>query len=264
MSATRWAVSLFLIWHITSISLASLPPAARPDAIGPARHPTDDPIAEMLTPALDRAAKTISGFNAVLSAAIRPLRRLTAIYVRATGLRQNWNMFTRPWPDNRYARLRYYVASHASKAEDAKPTRMATEIVFPKLQREQRAHLLQSYRAFAEDKAFMTAVEGISPERSLAELPSDLVPTVRYFSNRYRRNHLASEERIVRTEVWLGRSPLRRPGAGIDPQAEGRTLALIESYGGPVEEAVKFGTYPPIHAIETQGDIVWRLEFFDR
>ena len=262
MSASHWALSLFFVCHLTSISLASLPPARRPDSIE-LRHPTGDLLAAVFTPVLDRGAKVFSGFHLTLLAGARPVRPLTAAYVKATGLRQNWNMFSRPWTDNRYARLRYYVASHASKVTGGKPSWMATEIVFPKLRQADRRHLVRSYRAFARDKAFMTAMEGLSPQRSLSEFPSDLVPVVRYLADRFRQDHLVAEERIVRTELWLGTSPLRPRASGVDSRTQDAN-ALIESYDGPVEAAVLLDTYLPIHATETQEEVVWQLEFFEQ
>ena len=266
MSASRWALSLFLICHLTSIVLASLPPVVRPNAVGPPRHPTDDSIAKVVTPVVDRGARVAASFTASLSMAIRPLRRLTALYIRATGIGQTWNMFSRPFTENRYARLRYYVApSYASKVQGVRPMWMATELVFPALRADERMHLLRAYRAFARDKAFLSSIEA-SPRRasSLSELPSDLVPVVRYFANRYRQDYLAPGERIVRTEVWLGTSPIRSRGSRGDPLSnDARRLALTDSYTGPVEQTVRLEDYPPTHAVEMQEDLTWRLEFFE-
>jgi hypothetical protein len=265
MSASRWALSLFFIGHLSSIGLASLPQAARPAAVGPARHPLDDSIAGILTPVVDRGAKIVAGFAATCLAATRPLRRFTAVYVKVTGLGQIWNMFSSPWTENRYARLRYYVApSQAANVQNTRPAWMATEMVFPELREENRVHLVRSYRAAARDKAFLAAVEAASRKPSLTGLPPDLAPVVRYFANRYRRDHLAAGERIVRTEVWLGTSPVRSRGSSGDRQTqEARRRALIEAYDGPFEEVVERDTYPPIHATEMQEDIVWQLEFFE-
>ncbi len=265
MPASRWALSLFLVCHLISITLSSLPPAASLDTIGSARHPIDDPIARVVTPILDRGARIASRLSVTLLSMTRPIQPLTAAYVKATGLRQNWNMFSRPWTENRYARLRYYVASpQISKTQDARPVWMATEMVFPELRQEDRFHVVRSYRAFAWDKAFMTAMEGSSRRLIPAKVPSDLVPFIRYFANRYRRRYLATGERIVRTEVWLGTSPVRPRGSGMDSEAQAaRQLALIESYGGPIEEAVELGVSSPVHSTEMQQDIVWRLEFVE-
>ena len=145
MSASRWALSLFLICHLTSIALASLPPVVRPNAVGSPRHPTDDSIAKVLTPVVDRGARVVASFTATLSTASRPLRRFTALYIRTTGIGQTWNMFSRPWTENRYARLRYYVApSYASRVQNVRPVWMATELVFPALRADDRMHLVRA------------------------------------------------------------------------------------------------------------------------
>jgi hypothetical protein len=180
------------------------------------------------------------------------------------GLGQTWNMFSSPWTEHRYARLRYYVASpQSSKAQGATPTRMATEMVFPILRVDERMHLLRAYRAFAWDKAFISAIQESVRERPTSGLPSALAPVIRFFANRFKRQHLVSGEHLVRVEVWLGRSPLRQRGSSPKRLPDGAGLSLTHASAGSVEEAVSPTDYPPLNAIEIQEDIVWRLEYLD-
>jgi hypothetical protein len=265
MSWSRWALSLFLVCHLSLIGLASLPPEVRQSSTGAPRYSIDDPIASVLTPVVDKSANVVASLTSNSRAIIRRARRLSARYVSATGLGQTWNMFSRPWTENRYARLRYYVApSQATKGRQARPAWMATEMVFPALQTDDRRHFLRSFRAFPRDKAFFSSMETSLSRSSRTEFPADLAPVVRYFGDRFRRGHLVDGEHIVRTEVWLGASPIRARGLHGDPQAhDARQRALTESYARVVEQVAGPG-YPALHAIEMQEDIVWRLEFFEQ
>src|SRR5687768_6569529 len=141
MSAPRWALSLIFIVHITSITLASLPPGDSHEV----RLVRSDggTNSSMLTPVFDRSARMVSRVFDAMSPTLRPLRQAAAVYVNMTGLGQNWNMFSRPWTENRYARLRFYVSS----LEQSEPTRTATQTIFPLLRQENRFDLLRSYRS---------------------------------------------------------------------------------------------------------------------
>lgn len=256
MSAPRWTLSLLFIVHVTSITLASLPPPAGSQAVRLV-HSDGDSVSSMLTPVFDRGARMVSTVFDALSPTLRPLRKAAAIYVNVTGLGQNWNMFSRPWTENRYARLRFYI----SASDQTDPTRTATQTIFPLLRQHHRFDVLRSYQSFAWDKAFMTAMERYSSRPAGPGVPPEVAPIVRHFADRYRRDHLKAGQRIVRTEVWLGASPVRRQEvlkASEQPKNKG-----AYAYDDPAEAMVEPGVYRVIHATETQDDISWRLEFID-
>jgi hypothetical protein len=125
------------------------------------------------------------------------VRALTRAYIKA-GLRQTWDMFSRPQTANHYARLGYHVVSPGTP----KP-RVVLELVFP-ADREDRVRVLHDY----QDKAVVMAFEAFFSARAkhLGEPATsrELLPLIRYFKRRYRQGYLAQDETIVRTDVWYG------------------------------------------------------------
>ena len=200
MTRTRWIVSAFIVWHLTSITIASLPTAPWVARVG---SPT-------LFPALTRTADQVAGGVTPVVAAVR--RAATWVvgkpvgwYIDLTGLGQYWAMFSNPPQYDRYWRVRYYITGPNER------TWMATELIGPS-HREDRIRLLQSYRDSYRDKAFEIAFDGfvkrrkpgvVGPGTLTEELPDDLAPIARFFARRFAAT-LPEGERIIRTEVWVG------------------------------------------------------------
>src|SRR5438105_2540726 len=125
MSRSRIGISVFLIGHLTAITIAALPDPDRLNKVGAARHPTDDRLAALVTPILDRFTAGFARIPVALSRITRPLHRPVGFYVGITGLGQYWAMFKEPPPYDRYFRVRYYVGS------PSRPTWTARELVYP-------------------------------------------------------------------------------------------------------------------------------------
>jgi len=274
MSAKRWALSVFFVWHVVSTVLGSLDPSnVVLQPVGPPRHPENDPLAATLTPALDRAAAVAAAFPETLTRVARPLRGMFGAYLEITGLSQNWKMFSAPPEVHQYLRVRYYVGPRGDVLQTvANPAWTATELVLP-AHREDEVRLFRGYRDSFRDKAMTTALQRfqrnrdanlLRPDTSSTELPSDLAPIGRYFARRFERDVLQPDERVLRTEIWYGVAPMPPPGATLDrPVTEARLSVLRGYYEGPVQDHFGRPVYPGYHSTEGEADIFWVLEYFE-
>jgi hypothetical protein len=181
-------------------------------------------------------------------------------------------MFSNPPTVDQYLRIRYYVGTDAPGASRPGASWAATELVLP-AHREDRIRRIQSYRDSYRDKALAIALDEffgrrdphlIQRETRPSQLPDSLAPVGRFFARQFQRQHLQSNERILRTEVWSGTSPNPRRGAPADsPEHAARVAALRGYYEGPVEHRLRVPPYPPYHGTEKEADIVWVLEYFE-
>jgi hypothetical protein len=194
-------------------------------------------------------------------------------YLAATGLGQNWKMFSSPPLVHQYMRVRYYVGPRgASGGGAAGAVWQATELIQP-AHREDRIRLLQSYRDSFRDKAMAIALSRfrrnrdadlIRPDTTSAELPNDLAPIARYFARGFERRNLRPDERVVRAEIWYGEAPMPPPGSDFDSaRTEARWAVLRTYYQGPVENHFGRPVYPVYHNVENEADIAWVLEYFE-
>ena len=278
MSRTRWALSLFLVVHIGALTLGALPDPDSLTKIDLDRKP-DESVASGLSPLLDPAARAAVSAATALWNATAVIRPFATTYVNLTGLGQRWAMFANPPQADQYLRLRYYIGG-ARRNTNVSPTWTATELVFP-AQNEAQIRLLQAYRDSYRDKAMAIALQKfqdrvrqlearrgipagtIQSDLPVSELPDDLAPIARYFGRQFARTRLSAAERIVRTDVWYGVAPNAPPG-GVKPVDPGvRQVVLRDYYEGAIEQRGRVTTYPTFHTLQREGDIIWRLEYFE-
>jgi len=273
MSAKRWALSVFFVWHVIATSLGSLALSDPLPPVGASEQPDPNLIAATLQPALDSVAAIVTPLPEALARAAGPLRRPAAIYRDIIGTSQNWKMFSIPPQVHQYLRVRYYVGPRDDAGQTAGGTPWtATELVLP-AHREDRVRLFQAYRDSFRDKAMTVALQRfhrnrddrlIKPDTASAELPDDLAPIGRYFARRFERQALRPNERIVRMEIWYGVAPMAPPGTTPDrARADARQSALREYYAGPIPNHFGRPVYPVYHAGEEESDITWVLEYFE-
>ena len=261
-------IAAFLAWHLFAISVAALPPPNRLSHFPP-RDPSTalNPVFYRITLALDAVAYGTEVVESAAWRATRPLHRAITYYLRLTGLGQTWSMFANPPTYAQYMRVRYYVRSPAGREW------VATELVLP-ANREDRTRTFQSFRDSYRDKALGVAIgrfydrrrrELIAPNTRPEQLPTDLAPIARYFSREFARTHLAGgNERVVRTEVWVGTAPIPRLGDELDEADRlERAVVLQAYYDGPIEQRINVPLYPPYHAGEREADIGWVLEYYE-
>lgn len=264
----RRLIAAFLGWHLFAISVAALPPPERLSHFS-SREPSAalNPVFYRVTLALDAAARAAAEIEKALWHGTRPLHRAVQYYLRVTGLGQTWAMFANPPTYAQYMRIRYYVAPPSGRAW------VATELVMP-TNREDQVRTFQSFRDSYRDKALAVATARfydrrsgnlIAPATRPEELPPSLAPVARYFSREFARMHLAGRnERVVRTEVWVGTAPIPPPGEEADENERlARAVALQAYYDGPIEQRLNIPPYPPYHGGEREADISWILEYYE-
>jgi hypothetical protein len=238
--------------------VASLPDADELNAEQPRRLIHNDTISAAVAPALDRSAAWLRAIEPRIVNAVKPLRVLADLY-NSVGLRQTWNMFSNPVTADQYVRVDHYVESTASP----QPVHVFRELALP-AQRQDQVRLVHKFR----DKAVLNALEAFSIARAHGEEnnqppPRDLQPLVRYFRNRFERDYLKADERIVRTDVWYGQAAIPPPGARLTPeQRESRLAALATYWHGASEIPASIPLKPG--ALQREDAIVWRLEYIDQ
>lgn len=177
-------------------------------------------------------------------------------------------MFVPPSRTDEYVRLRYYVGSTAPHSSGA-PTWTASEIVLP-------AHPFSEVRGIAafrdrrRDKAVDTMADlyrqrmRTRQKAGPAGFSAELQPAARYFSRQFAKRRLQAGERIVRVEVWLGRSPSPPHGRSDNPDLKARREQVLDGYyRGGVESQLGNVRYSPYGAAEQEADITWTLMFFE-
>lgn len=264
MTLQRKAASLFIVWHLTAITVTSLPTAkAVPQAAG-----AEGRTLLGVERTLDLVGGVIAGATGRVAGFARSLvGRPVQIYIAVTGQVQEWAMFSNPPRVDTYWRVRYYI-----QPKDGRPW-VATELVGP-AHRDDRLRLLGSFRASYQDKAFELALEeflrrrkpaAVVPTARPRDLPDALAPIARLFARRFTNSKLVgSEQKIVRTEVWVARVDNKAPGTPIDRQALAeRQAALLEYAEGPAENRLRAPDYPPYHGVEENAGVRWVLEYFE-
>ena len=271
MSPKRWAISVFLVAHVTAALVGSISADRTGRPIGPPRNPQNNVLAAALTPVLDSTAAAVAPAREEFIRVTAPVQRLTRTYLAVTGLAENWRMFSGQLDIHQYLRVRYYVAQLGSDGKPGSAAWSATELVLP-AHREDQIRLLNAYRDSARDKAMTIALsrfrrnlgeEAGRPDTTSAELPVDLAPIGRYFARRFQREVLRPDERIVRIETWFGWAPIPPQGTSPEPARGARLAVLREYYAGPIQLHFRTSEYPEYGAAETEADITWVLEYFE-
>lgn len=254
-----WARLLlaFAAWHVFAITVGALPPACAP---GPDGSDEADPeTAQVLIGSTGTAAAALRTCRAVVAGArpvLRPVERVTGRYLRAVGLRQQWDMFSRPPRRNDFVQLRHYV-----QADDPLGSlQIVRESIYPASADGLR---LPAGRYF-EEKAIRNARQRMlrhirerSAIRTRADLPNDLQPLLRYYASRFRAR-LAGDRQLVKTEIWLGAAAIAGPGAA----APAPVPADLTAGGAPDARDVASG--PPVGTREQEGERRWTLYDFLR
>ena len=254
MSRERWLVSTLIAIHLVAISASSLPDPRELDLLRASPGQPIDAMARTVAPPLNAAVAALTPLEAHAFALTAPTRALTRIYIQA-GLRQKWNMFANPVTTDQYVR----VAHHVESSQDQGRIRVFRELVLPG-QREDRPRLVHMFR----DKAILNSFETLAINRTEhpeAENYSALDPVAAYFRNRFTTAYLAPGETVQRTEVWFGAAPTPPVGDRLpDSQVQARWSRLQRYWDGPVDvPAPRTPTEPG--ALESEADIVWRLEY---
>jgi hypothetical protein len=272
MSAKRWALSFFFIWHVTAIALGSLQSPGAVVPVGLPRHPDNNVIAAGVTPALDRIASGLAPIPAAINRAAGPVRTFAAAYLEVTGVAQSWKMFSNPPQVFQYLRVRYYIGRRGDGRRSALPVWTATELVLP-AHREDEIRMVRGYWDGFRDKAMTSALQRfqngrsdrlIKPDTKSSELPDDIAPIARYFARRFQHDALTPDERILRTEIWYGISSIPPPGESLDPnRLAARRSLLRKYYEGPIENHFGTPVYPAYRSTEDEADIRWFLEYFE-
>jgi hypothetical protein len=253
MSGRQWFISLLIVYHVVAVVVDAIPDPARMKPVLPeVRHPTEDAVASVLTPAFDRVAAWMPRLEPKLFAATEPLRWLTRPYIHA-GLRQHWNMFTDVAGEDRYLRLDYYVQSGGSRP------RRIQELVFP-AGREDRVRVLHDFR----DKAVINLLADFFD--SQVQSPADvhttdgLTPLVRSFTRQFKARELTDRDRVLRTEVWSGAAPIPPRGQAVPDSVLSARLEVLSSYyAGPVSSVVSGSASRVVGDREREADITWKL-----
>jgi hypothetical protein len=254
VSSERWLVSTLIAIHLVAISASSLPYPRELDLVRAAPGQPVDVIARTVAPALNAAVAVVTPLEAHAFALTASIRAITRIYIQA-GLRQKWNMFANPVVTDQYVRMAHYVES----SRDQGRIRVFRELVLPG-QREDRPRLVHMFR----DKAILNSLETLAVNRTEhpeARNYSDLDPVAAYFRNRFTEAYLAPGETVQRTEVWFGVAPTPPVGDRLpDSQLQARWSLLQRYWDGPVEVPARRTPTQP-GALESEADIVWRLEY---
>jgi hypothetical protein len=252
VSSEKSLISTLIALHLAAISASSLPDPRELKLVRAADGtPPQDAIARTVTPALDAAVAVLIPLEAHVFRATAPIRALTRPYVQA-GLQQKWNMFANPFAADQYVRVRYHVGSSVQPGR----IRLFQELVLPD-QREDQPRLVHKFR----DKAILHAFETLSVRRvDHPDAVADLNPIAAYFARRFKAVYLAQDEMVLATEVWFGAAPIPATGHRLtDAQLQQRS-AVIERYReGPMEVP---GPVMRLEegALQSESDIVWRLD----
>lgn len=258
VSSEKWLISALIAVHLVAISASSLPDPNDLKLVGSAGgRPPADAIVRTVAPALDAATSVLRPFEALAYRATAPIRALTRTYVQA-GLRQKWNMFANPVAADQYLRVGYYVGSSQQPGK----IRLFQELVLPG-QREDQPRLAHMFR----DKAILNSLEGLfvnRVNRPHAARYSDLDPIAAYFARRFSAVYLARDEMVLGTEIWFGAAPIPVTGQRLtDAQLHDRWSAIERYREGPIEVPGR-GIPLEIGALQSESDIVWRLEYVQK
>jgi hypothetical protein len=256
----RWIVTGAAVWHLTAISVASLP---SPREIRPSDGQGNREPTTQLAWLAEEAYGQLASSAEVLWSASAPLRPLTRRYVRAIGLGQQWKMFSDPPDADQYGMMRY----HVSPFPGARAAWADRELVFPIVPEDRYRPYTDS---FFEEKAFRTArqrylvkLQDLENVTRVADLPRDLLPIIRFYAERYRARHLSEGEEIVVSELWFGRAPVPIPG-GVDPGLpEARKAVLRSYYEEPRSQLGASRMRLPVGSTEREADIEWTLVYFE-
>ena len=269
MTSLRWVVSLLIAFHLIALVTAAIPaPAAlRPVsaiATTSTNHPPQNAVAAVVTPVLDRAAGIVSRFQPVLFRTLRPVRRLSRPYISAGVGGQQWNMFSSPYTVDQYLRIDYYVTFDGGP----RGQRLLRELVLP-ADHEEHVRGLHQFR----DKFVLNTVDGYFAAINRGRRDSDdavsdeeyarrsFEPIARYFGRRVHR-YLASDERLVRTEVWYGVAPIPAAGLRVPTKVHVERLDALNLYhDGPSQVISRAAQTRRRGATDLTADIRWRLEY---
>jgi hypothetical protein len=247
-----------IVLHLVALVVSSLPDPGELNPVQPRRAIDNHTISAAVTPALDRGAAWLRAIEPGIVNAVKPLRVLTQLYI-SVGLRQTWNMFSNPMTVDQYVRVDHYVESTASQQS----VHVFRELALP-AQREDQVRLVHKFR----DKAVLNALEAFSIARTRKEKnqppPGDLQPLARYFRNRFERDDLNADERVIRTDVWFGQAPIPPPGERLTSEQRESRLAALATYWHGASEITAASTAPKPGALQREDAIVWRLEYIDQ
>jgi hypothetical protein len=260
VSSYRWLVSSLIVFHLTSLIVATLPPPGELRKVAEVRtHVDSDAVAQVLTPMFDRTAIAVAKTESWLYSVFSPLRAVTRGYAGA-GLTQRWRMFAHPSTADRYIRLRYYV-------DGGGPTLTATsELVLPVGDGESlryfRGKAIRNALEAYHDKDYRSASSTTAAEPDPVVF-RDLVPITRYYRSRFARAQSGTAANVVRTEFWFGRAPIPPPGRRNPPDVLVERAGVLAAYvAGTAVETSRYAV-PRLGDIEKEADIVWELEYVE-
>jgi hypothetical protein len=131
-------------------------------------------------------------------------------------------------------------------------------------QREDQVRLVHKFR----DKAVLNALETFSIARVHSEesqlASRDLQTLAKYFRNRFERDYLKADERVVRTDVWFGQAAIPPPGERLTQEQRESRLAVLATYWQGATELIASSIPPTPGALQREDAIVWRLEYIDQ
>ena len=167
-------------------------------------------------------------------------------------------MFSSPRLFDQYVRLNYYVAVPG----DHRP-QVVRELIYPSLA-DDDVRLTYAFR----DKAVSTAMERFVSARDRGQSDqgalANLVPLMRYFAKRYLEMHPIQSSMVVRTDIWNGAAPIPAPGQSLSAKDWLDRVDVLRDYQGGPSPTLFAGKAPTLLTLETEADIVWRLEYIDQ
>ena len=262
MSPSRWALSALILLHVAALTVGLIPSPEDLNTVGPVRYPTDlGWISARVTPVFDRLALVVSQLEPHVFASTRPLAPMSRLYLK-NGLAQQFRMFSNPVRGDEYVRMIYVIASRTGESRGH-----AREIVLPMdpddqtrwtLKYRDKA-LLNSIAAFAMDLGdSSTDAPYLDPTTRERFRATALSPAVRYFRSRFEAEHLQPDERVVRTELWIGEAPTPALNAPVVVDAVPMRRAILETYRMPNARR-PVPKYLPLGTEQREADIVWTL-----
>jgi len=251
MSGYERAVSLLLVGHLSALTVDALLP---PDVIAPPAEsqPAPDTLSRLLHSPVDAAFRGLVAANGVLWRVTAPLRALTAPYLDASALYQQWQMFAVPARSLQYVELRTVWDAGPPRAGGGVVTSRA--LVFPIVQLGRGGWLAGS----ARDKAVANAILTYHEQRGDEVEPSPQLQALLTYFIENETVTAPSGTGLRRAELWYGRAPLPPPGSRTVRAADHRAVrrAALEL---PETSVRSSRARPRVGDVEVSDEITWTV-----